>query len=196
MLPFGRPWKFTSFTTADGSGVSNRVERTYNGLGQLTKEAQATVGSVTVNTLGVQYGYSEMAGGANHSRPTSLTDPDGRVVGYGYATGFRGDGISRVTSMADGPLIENYSYLGLGTVVARTYGSNTLRQNYVALAGETGDGRPQHDRKEEISRRRLTRAHLYPMLCLLDSAGPVPPADDGRSETTGECGRATMPDAD
>jgi hypothetical protein len=107
-------------------------------LSQLTKKAQATVGSVTVNTLAVQYGYSEMAGGADTSRPTSLTYPDGRVAGYGYATGFRGDGISRVTSMAEGLLIENYAHLGLATVVARTYGSNTLRQNYGALARRFG----------------------------------------------------------
>jgi RHS repeat-associated protein len=157
----GRPWKFTSYTAPTGGLVYNQVERTYNGLGQLTKEAQATVGSVTVNTLGVQYDYSEMAGGANHSRPTTLTYPDGRVVGYGYATGFRGDGISRVTSMADGLLIENYAHLGLGTVVARTYGSNTLRQNYVALAGETGDGGDQYtglDRFGRVVRQRWLNA--------------------------------------
>lgn len=162
----GRPWKFTSYTSSDGTVVYNQVERTYNGLGQLTKEAQATIGSVAVNTPSVQYGYSEMAGGANHSRPTTLTYPDGRVVAYGYAAGFRSDAISRVSSMTDGANIENYAYLGLGTVVARTYGSNTLRQNYVALAGETGDGGDQYtglDRFGRVVRRRWLNAASQPV---------------------------------
>jgi hypothetical protein len=50
------------------------VQRAYNGLGQLITEYQSHSGAVNANsTLKVQYAYSEMSGGANHSRLTSMT---------------------------------------------------------------------------------------------------------------------------
>ncbi|HMP03871.1 MAG TPA: hypothetical protein PKD86_09535 [Gemmatales bacterium] len=49
----------------------------------------------------VQYAYSEMPSGANHSRLTSITYPNGRVMTYNYASGLASD-ISRLSSISDG----------------------------------------------------------------------------------------------
>ncbi len=54
-----------------------------------------------------------MSGGANHSRLTSMTDPDGYVVNYNYSSGLN-DAISRLSSLSDtSGTLESYSYLGL-----------------------------------------------------------------------------------
>jgi len=39
-----------------------------------------------------------MTGGANHSRPTTITHPNGRVLGHGYASGL--DIVDRRTETA------------------------------------------------------------------------------------------------
>jgi hypothetical protein len=52
------------------------VQQAYNGLGQLLTEYQVHAGAVNTSTTPrVQYAYTEMAGGANHSRLVSLTYP-------------------------------------------------------------------------------------------------------------------------
>ena len=43
----------------------------------------------------VQYGYSEMTGGVNHSRQTGMTYPDGRVLTYNYGSDLS-NSVSRV----------------------------------------------------------------------------------------------------
>jgi hypothetical protein len=54
------------------------VQFGYNGLGQETADYQAHSGSVNTSTTPVvQYAYNEMSGGANNSRPTSMTYPNG-----------------------------------------------------------------------------------------------------------------------
>ena len=54
--------------------IVTQVQRQFNGLGQLTREWQSHSGAAnTSTTLKVQYAYSEMAGGANHSRLTTMT---------------------------------------------------------------------------------------------------------------------------
>ena len=69
----GRAFRFTSYDAASGGNVVNEVQREFNGLGQILKEYQAHGGAVnTGSTPKVQYTYSDMAGGANHSRVTSL----------------------------------------------------------------------------------------------------------------------------
>src|SRR5262249_23738034 len=90
----------TSYDAASGGYIVNQVKREYNGLGQLTAEYQAHSGAVTTGTPKVQYAYSEMAGGANHSRLTSITYPNGRVLNYNYATGID-TAISRLSSISD-----------------------------------------------------------------------------------------------
>jgi hypothetical protein len=90
----------------------------------------------------VQYTYSEMAGGANHSRLTSMTYPSGRAIDYDYASGLD-DSISRLTTISDSTgTLESYLYLGLGTVVDRSHPEIGVDLTYIAQPGDasqTGD---------------------------------------------------------
>jgi RHS repeat-associated protein len=143
----GRPSLFTSCDSATSCGASdivNQVQREYNGLGQLITEHQEHAGDVDTGSLKVQYAYSEMSNG-NHSRPTSLTYPNGRVVNYVYGSGLDDD-VSRVTSFTtSGATLEQYAYLGLGTVVKRTHpdGGDEIGLTYLTQGsegnGEAGD---------------------------------------------------------
>ena len=84
----GRAFQFTSFDAKAGGNVVNQVRQDYNGLGQLIAEYQEHGGAVNTSTSKkVQYTYSEMTGGANHSRLTEITYPNGRDVNYNYASG-------------------------------------------------------------------------------------------------------------
>lgn len=83
-----------------------------------------------------------MAGGANHSRLVGMTYPDGRALHYGYAAG-PDDAISRVTSLADddglggpGQALEQYAYLGLGTIVGRSRPQPGVDLTYARRPGE------------------------------------------------------------
>jgi RHS repeat-associated protein len=128
----------TSYNAATGGGVVNQVKREFNGLGQLASEWQAAAGAVTGGSPRVQYAYSLMGGGANHSRPTALTYPDGRQVGYAYgAAGGLDDRLSRLAALTDGATtLEDYSYLGLGTVARRGRPQTGTELTHVRRAGE------------------------------------------------------------
>ncbi len=77
----------TKRSDACGGNIVDQVERVYNGLGQFTVEYQSHSGAVNVNsTSKVQRAYSVMSGGANHSRLTSKTYPDGFVANYNYSS--------------------------------------------------------------------------------------------------------------
>ena len=126
----------------------NQVQRAFNGLGQLTTEWQAHSGAVNTSTTPkVQYAYTEMAGGANHSRITSMTYPNGKVLTYNYSTGLN-DGISRLSSLSDSSgSLETYDYLGLSTVVRRghsqpgwTSPTSSRRANRTATRGTNTSG--------------------------------------------------------
>jgi RHS repeat-associated protein len=134
----GNPYLFTSFDAASGGTVVNQVQRTFNGLGQLTAEYQAHSGVVNTGTTPVvQYAYSEMAGGANHSRPTSLTYPNGRVINFNYASGLD-DAISRLTSISDSSAtLESYAYLGLDTVVKHAHPQPGIDLTSIKQSGES-----------------------------------------------------------
>jgi len=85
----------------------------------------------------VQYGYSEMASGANHSRLVSLTYPNGRAIDYNYGSGLD-DSLSRLTSITDGSTtLEEYTYLGLGTVVKRAHPEPGVDLSYIKRSGES-----------------------------------------------------------
>ena len=130
----------TSYSAASGGSVVNQVSRTYDGLGQLAAEAQEHAGAVTPSTPQVRYGYdfAPGAGGANRSRMSSMTYPDGRVVGYSYGTaGGLDDRIGRLAALTDsGVTLEGYGYLGLGTVVTRSHPQAGVDLTYVKRAGE------------------------------------------------------------
>src|SRR5262249_60323347 len=88
-----------------------------------------------------QYAYSEMDSSgsyANHSRPKSLTYPDGRVVNYVYGGGLD-NAMSRLSSITNSATTyERYFYLGLGTVVKRAHldGANEIGLTYLEQAGD------------------------------------------------------------
>src|SRR5262249_27753040 len=111
----GLPYLFTSYDSASGGSVVNQVQDAFNGLGQLVTEYQSHSGAVNTSTTPkVQYTYVEMASGANNSRQTSMTYPNGRVVSYNYASGVDSS-ISRLSSISDSSgTLESYKYLGLG----------------------------------------------------------------------------------
>ncbi len=127
------------------------MRRAYNGLGQLVTEYQEHGGAVNTGTSPkVQYTYSEMSGGANHSRLTGIVYPDGMTLSYNYASGLE-DAISRLSSISDtSGTLESYSYLGLGTVVIRSHSQPSVDLTYVKQSGESngdaGDQYPGLDR--------------------------------------------------
>jgi uncharacterized delta-60 repeat protein/RHS repeat-associated protein len=140
----GRLWQITSYSDAAATTEVNQVQREYNGLGQLVKEYQAHSGEVnTQSTPNVQYSYSEMASGANHSRLTSMTYPSGKVIRYSYsgAVGLN-DSISRLYAVqeefATGATanLERYQYLGLDIVIKRDRPQNNIDLRYTKNTGE------------------------------------------------------------
>jgi hypothetical protein len=84
----GNAYLFTSYADTAGTTIVNQVQRAFNGLGQLTQEWQSHSGAVNTSTTpSVQYAYSEMAGGANHSRLLNMTYPNGKVLSFNYNSG-------------------------------------------------------------------------------------------------------------
>jgi RHS repeat-associated protein len=150
----GNPYLFTSYADTAGTTVVSQVQRSFNGLGQLTAEYQEHGGAVnTATSPSVQYGYTLMAGGANHSRPTTLTYPNGRVLNYNYAAGVDAS-ISRLTSLSDNSgTLEQYSYLGLDTVVRRAHPQPGVDLTYIKQAGENnGDAGDQYTGLDRFGR--------------------------------------------
>ena len=142
----GNAYLFTNYDAATGGSIVNQVQRGYNGLGQLTTEYQSHSGAVNTSTTPkVQYAYTEMASGANHSRITSMTYPNGKVLTYNYSTGLN-DGISRLSSLSDSSgSLETYDYLGLSTVVRRGHSQPGVDLTYIKLTGEAnGDAGDQY----------------------------------------------------
>ena len=93
----------------------------------------------------MQYAYREMAGGANDSRPVSMTYPNGRVLYYNYDSGLD-DSISRLSSISDSSgTLEAYAYLGLATVVERSHPQTGVDLTYIKTAGQpNGDAGDQY----------------------------------------------------
>jgi hypothetical protein len=150
----GRAYLFTSYDAASAGNVVNQVQRGYNGLGQLTVEYQAHAGAVVIATTPkVQYAFSEMSGGANHSRQVSMTYPSGRAITYNYASGLANT-ISRLSSITDGSTtLESLDYLGLGTVVRRAHPQPGVDLTYIKQSGESnGDASDQYTGLDRFGR--------------------------------------------
>jgi YD repeat-containing protein len=130
--------KITSFSDTNGTSAVNQVQNTYNGFGQLTKQAQEHSGTVTSSSLAVQYTYSDAASG---SRLTSMVYPNGTTLAYNYGTANGlNDVISRLDAMKQGTLtVESYKYLGLSTVVERYHQQGSLTLTYIGTPDSTGD---------------------------------------------------------
>ncbi|HEY7312113.1 MAG TPA: hypothetical protein VH643_22300 [Gemmataceae bacterium] len=139
----GNNYLITSFDVPTGGNIVNQVQRTFNGLGQLTGEYQSHSGAVVQGTTPeVQYGYTEMSGGQNNSRLVSLTYPSGYVLNYNYNTGLDSN-ISRLSSISDASnTLESYKYLGLDTVVERDHPQNNVNLTYIE---QGSDPNANHD---------------------------------------------------
>jgi RHS repeat-associated protein len=154
----GRSYRFTSYDAASGGTVVNQVQQAYNGLGQLTVESQAHAGAAVAGTPAVHYAYSEMPGGANHSRLLSLSYPNGRALGYTYAAGVDSN-VSRLSSLTDGAVtLEAYAYLGLDTVVQRGHPQPGVDLTYIKRStepvGDAGDPYTGLDRYGRVAQQR------------------------------------------
>jgi RHS repeat-associated protein len=152
----GHAFLFTSYD--DENEVINQVKRQFNGLGQLITEFQEHEGEVDEFTSTVQYVYSEMAGGANHSRLQKMIYPDGRILHYGYSSGLNNN-ISRLSFLADdgsgtpGTHLEEYSFLGLGTVVVRAHPEPDVDLTYLKQGSEpVGDAGDQYTGLDRFGR--------------------------------------------
>jgi RHS repeat-associated protein len=150
----GNPYLFTSYDAATAGNIVNQVQRAYNGLGQMTQEWQSHSGAVNTGTTpSVQYAYSLMSGGANHSRLTSITYPNGKVLTFNYSSGLN-DTISRLSSLSDtSGTLESYDYLGLGTVVRRAHSQPGVDLTYIKQTGESnGDAGDQYTGLDRFGR--------------------------------------------
>lgn len=156
----GRAYLFTSYDATSGGNIVNQVLREFNGLGQMTKEYQEHNGAVTapLGSQNVQYAYSEMSGGANHSRLTTITYPNGRYFTYEYTGGSDGslnDSLSRTYRILDNgtTVMEAYAFMGLGTVVQRARPYNGSSLLFMKLAGESnGDAGDQYTGLDRFGR--------------------------------------------
>jgi pimeloyl-ACP methyl ester carboxylesterase len=144
----GMPYQQTSYSNSSATTVVNQVQDAYNGYGQLTAQYQEHAGAVNTSTsLNVQYTYSQPSG-ANYSRLSGMTFPNGRVEDYVYNTGLDSD-ISRVSGISDDAgtgagSVESYKFLGLDTIVQRTDG-NGIELTYIKQSGESnGDAGDQY----------------------------------------------------
>jgi RHS repeat-associated protein len=142
----------SSYDAASGGAVLNQVGRVFNGFGQLTIEWQSHLGAIDLSsTPKVSYGYSLTSGG-NHSRITSLTHPDGYVVGYGYDSGLDAT-ISRLSRLSNGATtLESYRYLGASEVVERARPEVGITLSLVSQTGSTGDGGDQYTGLDRFGR--------------------------------------------
>src|SRR5262249_6590639 len=144
----GRPYLFTSYADTAGQMPKNQVQRSYNGLSQLTNEYQAHSGLGTTSTTAqVQYSYDVMASG-NESRLVTMTYPTtSRVLTYNYNGTTLDNSISRVTSLSDSSgTLESESYLGLANVVTRSHPlqPNTRLDLTYVQPGGSADGGDQY----------------------------------------------------
>jgi YD repeat-containing protein len=150
----GNAYLFTSYDASSGGNIVNQVQRSFNGLGQLTTEYQSHSGAVNTGTTPkVQYAYVEMASGANNSRLTSMTYPNSRVLNYNYASGLDST-ISRLSSLSDSSAtLETYAYLGLNTVVKRGHPQSGVDLTYIKQTGESnGDAGDQYTGLDRFGR--------------------------------------------
>jgi RHS repeat-associated protein len=158
----GNLFQATSYSSVQsGRAVINQVRRYYNGFGQLTTEYQEHDGAVeeagsTLNEK-VEYTYSEGAGGANHSRLTSMRYPGGRRIFYGYGaisgnvSTNSNDLVSRISFIADDTNangtyntgtdihLEQYAHLGFSTHVERNRPQPGVNRVYTSGTGDGGD---------------------------------------------------------
>src|SRR5665213_2754454 len=150
----GRESLATSYSAANGTGtVENQNEYIYNGLSQLVKEYEARAGVVTTGSSPfISWTYNVPTSTSNNDRLTVMTYPNTRPLAYGYNLGLD-SAISRVSFLADGAgtssgvHLEEYTYLGLDTIVVKNRPEDHTQLTYIRVTGDSsyhddgGDGR-------------------------------------------------------
>jgi RHS repeat-associated protein len=149
----GNAYLLTSYSDTGGTTIVNQVQRAFNGLAQMTQEWQSHSGAVNTSTTpSVQYGWSLMSGGANHSRLTSITYPNGKVLNYNYNSGVD-DSVSRLSSLSDtSGTLESYGYLGMDTLVKRAHPLPTSGLDLTYIGTGTGDAGDQYTGLDRFGR--------------------------------------------
>jgi RHS repeat-associated protein len=152
----GNLYLISSYNAPTAGSIVNQVQRAFDGLRQMTTEWQSHSGAVNTSTTpAVQYAFTEMAGGVNNSRLTSMTYPGGYVLNFNYGSGLDSS-ISRVTSLSDSSnTLESYKYLGLNTVVERDHPQNNIDLTFIQQAGDTSaitDGGDQYTGLDRFGR--------------------------------------------
>ncbi len=149
----GLAYLLTSYADTAGTQIVNQVENIYNGLGQLAFQYQAVTGAVDVSTTPyVQYTYTSPSNG---SRLASMVYPNGRTIDYNYSganlNSALDNAIGRLDSISDGTnsgdpgqVLEQYSYLGSSTIVARNHPQTGINLTLVGSAGSIGSGGDQY----------------------------------------------------
>jgi YD repeat-containing protein len=133
----GLPQLITSFSDVVGTQVLNQVARVYNSHGQLFQESQAHHGMAN-NSPYVTYNYDIPNGG----RLTSVVYPSGYTVSYEYGSAtelnYMVSRLDHLSETVTGTLkaVESYTYMGLSTVVQRSYNQVGAFVTCLAQAGE------------------------------------------------------------
>ena len=157
----GLAYLLTSYADTAGTQIVNQVENIYNGLGQLAFQYQALTGAVDVATTPyVEYTYSNPDNG---SRLASMVYPNGRTINYNYSgtnlNGALDNAIGRLNSISDGAnsgdagqVLEQYSYLGLNTIVGRSYPQAFVSLSLRGANGSIGSGGDQYIGLDQFGR--------------------------------------------
>lgn len=149
--------KISSYDHATpGSGtIVNEVQFAYNDFSLLTADHQSHSGAVVIgSTPKVQYAYAD--GSASHTRPTSLTYPDSRVVTLDYGTAGGGDDLlCRVASLKQGTtVLAGYGYPGVNLPIRLNYSDQPgVELTYLKQGGESnGDAGDQYTGLDRFGR--------------------------------------------
>ena len=168
--------KVTSYDAASGGSIVNQVQRAFNGLGQMITEWQSHSGAVNTSTTPkIEYTYSEMASGANHSRLTGMGYPSGFDLRYDYASSIytdaaalndRSSRVSDVFSPDDNTMVQAFDYFELGAANRDARGTMPISPHF-------------HQSRRGLARERFSDAArmLGSNLC------EIPVRDRGDSHT-------------
>jgi RHS repeat-associated protein len=133
-------------TSSDIVGtIANQVQLAYNDFGQLIADYQSHMWAVDVATTPkVQYSYTNAP---SSMRRVGITYPNGRSLGYNYGPARAiNDACNRVETLFDNDgttHLADYSYLGLGSIIAVGSPQAQLQYTLIGTAGgndpDTGD---------------------------------------------------------
>jgi RHS repeat-associated protein len=135
--------------------IAFEAQFTFNDFSLLTADHQSHSGAVVIgSTPRVQYAYAD--GSANHTRLTSLTYPDSRVVTLDYGTAGGGDDLlCRLAALKQGTMVlAAYSYLGVNLPVRVNYsGEPGVELTYLKQGAEpNGDAGDQYTGLDRFGR--------------------------------------------